>query len=913
MNFLHFSDLHISESGNLGLWGSFESTFFRDLERLYEQCGPWDLILFTGDLSRTGKEEEFSKLNEVLRRIKTFLQGLPKRCPLPLFLAVPGNHDLERPDPTGATTKALTRLWLDDDELKRAFWTRSDSDYRRLINEVFSNYEKWWQSECPFQKPEITSGLLPGDFAATIETKGMRVGIVGLNTAFLQLADGNFEGRLAVDYQQLTKLLGNYPDDWVKKHHVCLLMTHHPPSWLNQPAKRELSQNIAVPGRFAFHLFGHMHIPISEVTSFSGASVYRHYQACSLFSLESWIEGAEEMKRIHGYSSWKLDFNKGKCQYRVWPRRAFEQPGGHLELRRDPRWELQENDGGTRPQEIDCLNRMQPAEEFSRQQAADIRIRDSIPAKYVFDYEKDMIEAYVKGKGELPKEYVSAGCPREWPDVVNIRDADAQANIPQNPLHEDKIGDYRSEESRIVVDARRLRGRSPSETLIREKLTFPEAGPRQYLLSCRREGALRVGIIVSGGLAPGINAVINGIVERHHQYANAFREGVFCPERDVKVYGYIDGFKGLVNGATGTPLSPEEAKRNSALGGSMLSTSRSYDLVDYEHPSHREQLLSDIVRNLNRQIDMLYVIGGDGSMRAAHAIWELSKTRSDSRPISVIGIPKTMDNDILWVWESFGFVSAVERARQTILQLHTEVRSNPRLCVIQLFGSDSGFVVSHAVLGSGVCDLALIPEMRFTMEKVSEYIKERLQKRLDKMGNSQRGGPYGVVVMSETAIPQDVNRYINLPEVALSDNEKEAVSKFADGGRRVYGKTPDDLRIAGLKIVSRVLQTDIRARGNLRPYWRDFEVFTNEPRHLIRSMEPNVKDVIFGHRLGTLAVDNAMAGYTDFMISQWLTEFVLVPLNLVVIGRKRVPLSGVFWKSVIANTGQPSDLGESYN
>ena len=90
--------------------------------------------------------------------------------------------------------------------------------------------------------------------------------------------------------------------------------------------------------------------------------------------------------------------------------------------------------------------------------------------------------------------------------------------------------------------------------------------------------------------------------------------------------------------------------------------------------------------------------------------------------------------------------------------------------------------------------------------------------------------------------------------------------------------------------------------------WTKLRVFTNEPRHLLRAIPPSCSDIIIGHRLGTLAVDNAMAGYTDFMISQWLTEYVLVPLKLVVLGRKRIPQNGIFWKSVLAKTGQPAIL-----
>jgi hypothetical protein len=129
--------------------------------------------------------------------------------------------------------------------------------------------------------------------------------------------------------------------------------------------------------------------------------------------------------------------------------------------------------------------------------------------------------------------------------------------------------------------------------------------------------------------------------------------------------------------------------------------------------------------------------------------------------------------------------------------------------------------------------------------------------------------------------------------------------------RRVFGQTPDELRMAGLKIVSNYLQNRIRTmgdQGDPKDPWRHYRVLINQPRHLIRSMDPSCHDVIFCGRLGKLAVDNAMGGYSGFMISQWLTEYVLVPLDLVVLGRKRVPPYGIFWKSVIASTEQPANL-----
>jgi 6-phosphofructokinase len=129
-------------------------------------------------------------------------------------------------------------------------------------------------------------------------------------------------------------------------------------------------------------------------------------------------------------------------------------------------------------------------------------------------------------------------------------------------------------------------------------------------------------------------------------------------------------------------------------------------------------------------------------------------------------------------------------------------------------------------------------------------------------------------------------------------------------GKRIEGQTNDALRSAGLKIVSHGLQYMLGRddAGQFKDGWDLLRVVKNEPRHLLRAIKPSCLDIIVGQRLGTLAVDNAVAGYTDFMISQWLTEYVLVPLRLVVLGRKRIPELGMFWKSVLAATGQPGDV-----
>ena len=697
---------------------------------------------------------------------------------------------------------------------------------------------------------------------------------------------------------------------------------------------------------------------------------------------------------------------------------------------------------------------------------------DGLPTGYPFDYEKAILKEFVEGGGRLVKpRRLEQGCPQDWPAVETIEDA---REYP-NPVEENVLGTFRPLDQRVSLTGPEADGVG--------ELAFPEAGPRGHLRLPRR-GKLKIGILVSGGIAPGINAVIAGIVERHHLYERAqqkYREAHPSARRPyvLEVVLYRDGFNGLLRGDS-MSLSYEQVRGLADRGGSMVGTSRCDSMLDIGDRIGQSRTLNDVVARL-RDIHILYIIGGDGSMRAAHAIWTRMLSRPHAERVSVVGIPKTMDNDILWVWQSFGFLSAVERAKEAILQLNTEVKSNPRLCVVQLFGSDSGFVVSHAALASGVARAALIPEVNFSMRGLSRYIREQLQRQQDER---RQQGPHGLILLAETAIPRDVEDYIDnpdYPDLGLEEKEKEAIRRFvgssmlkvsdvvdwralslrlaegagvvgptgrvweslpgeiraliphacaggrheaalrslvvralndvlrgpdfyredyfrgvaapqarqllplaqslrkrADalpheevkrlaqrasiplpheakemqrrlrdgeelsdeektrfalrliealnrllleaalpealapgqatrGERRIHGQTPDELRTGGLKIVSRVLQSDIRnpALMDHDPYWNDFRVFTNEPRHLLRAIRPSASDVIFGHRLGTLAVDNAMAGFTDFMVSQWVTEYVLVPLKLVTLGRKRVPESGIFWRSVLSNTGQP--------
>ncbi len=564
---------------------------------------------------------------------------------------------------------------------------------------------------------------------------------------------------------------------------------------------------------------------------------------------------------------------------------------------------------------------------------------DGLPHNpHLFDFEKRVIDFFILKSGvdlsaplhdKADKEtYLSIrqrlfdGCPDRWPEVRMLEGSRTKNRLPQS-----LSGVFRPHDSMVVASAlTRL-------DCARGELSFCEAGPREELYYPQPSKQLNVGILVSGGIAPGINAVIDAIVQRHWLYRRYHPHDlqIFGFENGWLAFNDIDNFmKRLCPGGKSHPdaiIAGENATETSEYvteGGSILGTARDDEIRD---PETRTKRLAEIASQLfHHNIDILYVIGGDGSMKAAHALSNVAHSMPQwkKRPLSVVAIPKSMDNDIMWVWQSFGFASAVQKAREIVEQLHTEIKSNPRLCVVQLYGSDSGFVVSHTVAASatGHCDLALIPEQPFTMVGVATHLAGRICA-------SGRRIPYGMVVMAETAIPEDALECLGerkprthkdlyekvAKSITLSDAERAAILNFDQmrlAGRRIEGQTDDTLRQASLRLVTQALPILMSAvdvsHNTFVPDWTRLRLLVNEPRHLLRAIPPSTSDITTAQRLGVLAVDNSLAGYTDFMISNWLTEYVLVPLKLVVLGRKRIPPSGMFWKSVLAQTGQPASL-----
>ena len=410
---------------------------------------------------------------------------------------------------------------------------------------------------------------------------------------------------------------------------------------------------------------------------------------------------------------------------------------------------------------------------------------------------------------------------------------------------------------------------------------------------------LSVAILVSGGVVPGTNAVIDAIVREQWRYAKAHGG-----EAGLRVYGLQKGFQAFDNyHSSYYLLTPCERRFERELvtgeftkgGGSILGTSRVDSLRD---PTERPKKLSAIVRMLrNELIDVLYVIGGDGSMKAAHALWSSSLLGREERPLTVIGIPQLLTNDILWVSPSLGCLSAATEAAKMLQQLSSEVRSNPRIGVVQLLGAASGFMVCQAVnsLETGTCDAILIPEVPFTIGQLSKHIAERVR-------SHRVTSPHALVVMAEGAVPVDILPLLDQYELPFEG--QRAAQEYAairQKMRVITSWIDDHLRSTTLSMVSDGLRSQlvslIRGGASLR-------VFTNEPRHLLRAMAPSEEDVRLAQRLGKFAVDTAMAGYTDVMVANWNNDIFVVPLQFTSLGVKQLNTSEALYKSVVAKIGR---------
>lgn len=325
-NWLHLTDLHFGLDGQSSLWPNVRQAFWDDLEKLHAKSGPWDAVLFTGDLVQSGKENEYAALEDkVLGPLWDHFAKLGSKDPV--LLTVPGNHDLVRPVPEKPT--AALRLMLQKgafDSFKDEFWDVPDCEYRKIVTEAFANYQKWVEKNSRGKGVTLTPGILPGDFVATInvragERESLKIGVAGINTTFLQIAKGDYTGRLVLDARQLHQACGGDLPAWTNAHDACILMTHQGPAWLDLSSRTEAYGEINPAGQFAVHLFGHMHENVICSTAFGGGETTRQWQGNSLFGLE-WFGEPPHSLRKHGYGAGRIEFDEGVASIRHWPRRA---------------------------------------------------------------------------------------------------------------------------------------------------------------------------------------------------------------------------------------------------------------------------------------------------------------------------------------------------------------------------------------------------------------------------------------------------------------------------------------------------------------------------------------------------------------------------------------------------------------
>ncbi|MBK9579276.1 MAG: ATP-dependent 6-phosphofructokinase [Fibrobacteres bacterium] len=375
--------------------------------------------------------------------------------------------------------------------------------------------------------------------------------------------------------------------------------------------------------------------------------------------------------------------------------------------------------------------------------------------------------------------------------------------------------------------------------------SLEQAGPRSQIF--HDPSWTRAAIVTCGGLAPGLNAVIKGLVQ------------VLWFDYGVRhVFGIPYGYRGLNPSYRHSPvqLTPELVDTIHEEGGTMLGSSRG---------EQDPKVMVDTLQRLN--INILFCVGGDGTLRGANAIAEEVAFRK--LPISVVGIPKTIDNDLSLVDHTFGFETAVYKAAEIITNAHMEARgAHNGLSIVKLMGRDSGFIAAYATLANTVVNLCLVPEVPFQLDGAGGLF-EALRRRFE------RGKTHAVLVVAEGA---GQHLFEGLPEV-----------RDASGN---------------------VLKNDIgdflvdRIRHHFDQLGMDIAIRYFDPSYSIRSVPARGTDAIFCTQLAENAVHAAMSGRTDMVVGSTGGLFTHVPIPYATSERKKLDIDGPLWHAVLSSTRQ---------
>lgn len=361
---------------------------------------------------------------------------------------------------------------------------------------------------------------------------------------------------------------------------------------------------------------------------------------------------------------------------------------------------------------------------------------------------------------------------------------------------------------------------------------------------------LKVGIVTCGGLCPGLNNVIAGLVQELRALYGVHH-----------IFGFRNGYQGFIAeyGHDVIDLSELDVQPLRSQGGTVLGTSRG------------NQNPAEVVDCLQREgIGVLFVIGGDGTLRGAESI--AAEIERRSAKIAVVCVPKTIDNDIPYIDQSFGFHSAFSEAAHAIRAGYVEATAAPHgISVVKLMGRYSGFIAAHAALADTSADVVLIPEVPFDIDG-SDGLLAYLERLLRERGHA-------VVVIAEGAGQE------HLP--ALEGVDASGNKLLGDIGRFVRDRVKAHFESLGTPIALRYI----------------------DPSYAIRSVAANAYDSVYCIQLAQAAVHAAMAGKTEVVVGRFRRRFVHLPIPLVISTTSQVDPDGDLWWSVLETTGQPYRFG----
>lgn len=402
---------------------------------------------------------------------------------------------------------------------------------------------------------------------------------------------------------------------------------------------------------------------------------------------------------------------------------------------------------------------------------------------------------------------------------------------------------YVDDRTRVAFEIEQIEGQPSGK-----RLCFEAGGPREFLFFDPKK--VTAGIVTCGGLCPGLNNVVRSLVlELHHKF------GV------PRILGFRYGYEGMTRrGAPPLDLTPAAVAHIHQQGGSLLGQSRGK-----QDPAEMVDFL------IEQGVNVLFPVGGDGTLRGAHAIHQEARRRGVD--IAVVGVPKTIDNDVPYVDRTFGFETAVEVARQAVDAAHVEALATRNgVGLVKLMGRDAGFIAAAATLASREVNFCLVPEVPF---------------RLD--------GPRGLLAALEARLAHRSHAVIVVAEGC-------GAALLGDGAER------DDS--GNIRYASADLDIGAHLRDAIVEHFKQRNLPLSlkyiDPSYMVRSVAANASDSIFCDALARHAVHAALAGKTDLVVGRWHRRFTHIPLTLVTSTQKRMDPTGETWFAVSEATGQRS-------